>query len=198
MIPRGHDLRPESLSGDPAGTPFDPQQGRLIVVPGLECRPVPDAQRYVLRCQPEHAEVLGRTTGWPLKVSLLSAHSEGNRSALHLGPDEWLLLDFHNAVGHGELQFAAAAAGMTYSLVDAGHRQCAIHVHGPAAIDLLAAGCPLDLDESAFPVDHCTRTLLGKIEIVLWRREPASFRLEFWRSYTDYAWSFLATAARHL
>jgi heterotetrameric sarcosine oxidase gamma subunit len=43
---------------------------------------------------------------------------------------------------------------------------------------LLAAGVPLDLDLSAFPVGMVPRTLLLKAEIPLWRREAERFRLE--------------------
>jgi sarcosine oxidase subunit gamma len=44
----------------------------------------------------------------------------------------------------------------------------------------------------------CTRTLLGKAEIVLWRIGAAAFRLEVWRSFAPYVSAFLAEAARGL
>jgi len=61
---------------------------------------------------------------------------------------------------------------------------------------LLAAGCPLDLDASAFPVGMCTRTMLAKAEIVLWRTDPQVFRVEVWRSFVAYVSQFLGEAAR--
>ena len=47
-----------------------------------------------------------------------------------------------------------------------------------------------------FPVGACSRTILGKIEIVLLRTAEDSFRVECWRSFSDYAWTFLTEAAR--
>ena len=91
---------------------------------------------------------------------------------------------------------AAALERLPHSLVDVSHRQSALAVSGPQAATLLAAGCPLDLDESAFPVGMCTRTVLAKAEVMLWRTEPQVFRLEVWRSFVAYVSQFLGEAAR--
>jgi sarcosine oxidase subunit gamma len=76
------------------------------------------------------------------------------------------------------------------------HRQSALAVSGPQATTLLAAGCPLDLDASVFPVGMCTRTMLAKAEVVLWRTDPQVFRVEVWRSFVAYVSQFLGEAAR--
>jgi sarcosine oxidase, subunit gamma len=44
----------------------------------------------------------------------------------------------------------------------------------------------------------CTRTVLAKAEIVLWRRAHDSFHLEVWRSFAGYVSGVLAEAAREL
>jgi sarcosine oxidase, subunit gamma len=54
----------------------------------------------------------------------------------------------------------------------------------------------LDLDLSAFPVGMCTRTVLAKAEIVLWRTSQDVFHVEVWRSFADYVSRFLAEVAR--
>jgi sarcosine oxidase, subunit gamma len=61
---------------------------------------------------------------------------------------------------------------------------------------LLAAGIALDLDERSFPVNMCTRTMLAKAEVVLWRTQPDAFHLEVWRSFAAYVSQYLAEAAR--
>ena len=76
------------------------------------------------------------------------------------------------------------------------HRQSALSVSGTHAATVLSAGCPLDLDISAFPVGMCTRTMLAKAEVVLWRTGAAAFRLEVARSFVAYVSEFLADAAR--
>ncbi|MDR3372596.1 MAG: sarcosine oxidase subunit gamma family protein, partial [Ancalomicrobiaceae bacterium] len=55
---------------------------------------------------------------------------------------------------------------------------------------------PLDLDVSAFPVGMSTRTVLAKVEIVLWRKAASTFHLECGRSFAPYVHGFVAEAAR--
>ena len=49
---------------------------------------------------------------------------------------------------------------------------------------------------SAFPVGMCSRTVLGKAEVVLWRTAAQVFRIEVWRSFASYLTGFLEEAAR--
>jgi sarcosine oxidase subunit gamma len=69
-------------------------------------------------------------------------------------------------------------------------------VCGAGAADVLNACCPRYLSLAAFPVGAAARTVLGKIEIVLFRTGEDAFRVECWRSFSDYAFTFLAEAAR--
>ena len=116
----------------------------------------------------------------------------GSRAALWLGPDEWLLLDESGS----SLVADCAKAKALSSTVDISHRNVAIAVAGPAAEATLSAGCPQDLSAAAFPVGACSRTILGKVEIVLWRTGTDTFRVECWRSFADYVFGFLSEAAR--
>ena len=80
-------------------------------------------------------------------------------------------------------------------MVDVGHRQAGLVLEGPGAMDALAAGCPLDLHPTAFPVGMCTRTVFGKAEIVLWRQDMDRFHVEVWRSFAAYVCGLLERAA---
>ena len=83
-----------------------------------------------------------------------------------------------------------------HSAVGISHRNVAIAVTGPAAAAAINAGCPQDLSLAAFPVGACSRTMLGKVEIVLLRTAEDAFRVECWRSFSDYVWTFLTEAAK--
>ena len=139
-------------------------------------------------------------TALGLTLSEVACRSTTNNrcAALWLGPDEQLLLA---AVGDGAAigaQLRDALSALPHSVVDMSHRQLALEVSGPTGQTLLNAGCPLDLHPSAFPIGMCTRTVLGKADIVLWRTGPDSFHVEVWRSFADYVARFLAEAAREL
>ena len=139
-------------------------------------------------------EVFPHSFGIALPTTPMRAHAEGARAALWLGPDEWLLLapDAEGSVLGAAL--ADALHGQAASLVDVSHRQIGLIVAGPRATELLNAGCPLDLDPAAFPVGMCTRTLLAKVEIVLWRTAEDTFRTEVTRSFAPYVVELLREA----
>ena len=119
-----------------------------------------------------------------LGTTMLRATALGTGHALKLGPDDWLLIDAEPP--------SIAAAG---SVVDIGARQIGLIVEGPGARDVLAAGCPLDTADAAFPVAMATRTIFGKAEIILWRTGDDAWRIEVWRSFADYAVRLLRRAA---
>ncbi len=83
-----------------------------------------------------------------------------------------------------------------HSLVDVSHRQVALRIAGPRASELLASGCPLDLDPDAFPVGMCTRTVLARAEVVLWRLSAEEYHLETGRSFSGYVLEWLREAER--
>jgi sarcosine oxidase subunit gamma len=80
--------------------------------------------------------------------------------------------------------------------VDVSHRQIALEIAGRQAAAILSNACPLDLDIRQFPVHMCTRTVLAKAEIVLWRTAPDVFHLEVWRSFQGYVQQLLAEIGR--
>ena len=151
---------------------------------GVRIDAAPPMARLLLRGDPA---ALGRRIQLDLPTTPCTA-AAGVRSALWLGPDEWLVL-------------APAATGWTEwddehgAAIDIGHRQIAFTVTGEQAATVLAVGCPLDLDRSVFPAGSCTRTVFGKAEIVLWRREPHVFHIEVWRSFAAYVGGLLAEGA---
>lgn len=159
---------------------------------------VPPATRLSFRGGPDAADACGRALGVALPRQACRAAEAGPRAALWLGPDEWLLLA---PEGETAPLFAAiedALGAVPHALVDVSHRQVGFAVAGRRAADLINSGCPLDLDPSAFPVGMCTRTLLAKCDVALWRRGPDAFRLEVNRSFADYLAGYLRVAERGL
>lgn len=154
------------------------------------------AGRWLLQCAAADVERLETQLGWPLGRPMLTATALDTSHVLRLGPGEWLLIA--GSAAHGLVStaraFADADTPVPFSLVDVGERQLALQLSGEHAEDVLATGCPLDLRLEQFRVDSCTRTVLGKIEIVLWRTARRSFRVEYWRSYRAYLHDFIDEA----
>jgi sarcosine oxidase subunit gamma len=167
-----------------------------LVSASAALRALAPATRYVLRGGSDARAAAESALRFGIPATACRATVEGDRAALWLGPDEWLLIAPQPPPCGFAAGLAEALEGLAHSLVDVSHRQSALAVSGPHATTLLAAGCPLDLDASAFPVGMCTRTRLAKAEIVLWRTDPQVFRVEVWRSFVAYVSQFLGEAAR--
>jgi sarcosine oxidase subunit gamma len=154
------------------------------------------AARFIFQGGPAAREAAGRGFGVALPTLACRAEVAGERAALWLGPDEWLLLA---PPGEGDAIHVAledALTGQPHSLVDITHRQVALSVTGPRARDLIASGCPLDLAPESYPVGMCTRTLFAKAEVVLWRRSAEEYHLETGRSFSGYVLGWLREAQR--
>jgi len=149
------------------------------------------ASRFIYRGAPD---LVPATFGIELPTTPMRAHVAGDRAALWLGPDEWLLLAADADGPELAAEFSDTSSGKPASVVDVSHRQLGLVAAGPRAAVLLNAGCPLDLDPAAFPVGMCTRTILAKSEIVLWRTADEVFRIEVARSFVPYVVAFLAEA----
>jgi sarcosine oxidase, subunit gamma len=154
------------------------------------------AARFILQGGPAARDAAGQAFGVALPEVACRANSDGERSALWLGPDEYLLLAPEGVAERVAAEIAIALSGVAHSLVDVSDRQVAIALTVPTAGDILSHGCPLDLDPAEFTIGMCTRTVFGKADIVLWRKDAATFHLEVWRSFSNYLLGYLREAAR--
>jgi sarcosine oxidase subunit gamma len=159
-------------------------------------RPLPPMARYILRGGPLVIAAAGNALGLAISQTVCRSWMNVNHAALCLGPDEHLLLGPDATEIAGVLE--PALLDLPHSLVDVSHRQTALLISGPHAAIALNAGCPLNLDLGAFPVGMCSRTVLAKAEVVLWRTSEEIFHIEVWRSFAAYVSGFLAEAARGL
>jgi sarcosine oxidase subunit gamma len=157
---------------------------------------LPPAMRFVL-----HGDAAARTAAAPVwgagfAEDACRAVTQGARATLWLGPDEYLLYGGDEWAKEAALAALEQALGdRPCALVDISHRQFAVEVSGPHAATILSGACPLDLDLSEFPTGMCTRTVLAKADIVMWRIREDAFHLEIWRSFSGYASGLLREIA---
>ena len=164
---------------------------------------LPPGGRWVLHGGPGARAAAASVWGVACSEKACRAVVSGSRATLWMGPDEYLLLDLGSADdSSGESRAALAQnleqalAGAPHALVDVSHRQFALEISGSHAATILSGACPLDLDTRHFPVGMCTRTVLAKADIVLWRTGETMFHLEAWRSFAAYVAGLLGEIAR--
>lgn len=170
-----------------------PLEHHAFAASGISLLPAPFAERVSLRARPDAVGALGQALGIELPVKPRTTASSNGLAALWLGPDEWLLVAKSGTGLAGQL---AGVKGGLYSAVDVSHRNTAIIVEGPKAANVINSGCPQDLSLAAFPVGACARTLLAKSEVILYRQGANKFRVECWRSFSNYVWLYLVDAAK--
>ncbi|MCX7303121.1 MAG: sarcosine oxidase subunit gamma [Hyphomicrobiales bacterium] len=168
------------------------EAGRAFSARGVELVALPPAHRISLRAPAGSVAELSKALGLTLPQKPKTSASKGTRTALWLGPDEWLVFDD----GAKDPLNDCAGVAALHSAVGISHRNIAASVTGPGAARTVNAGCPQDLSLALFPVGGCSRTILGKAEIVLLRTGDEAFRVECWRSFSDYVLTFLTEGAR--
>ncbi|KGF69546.1 sarcosine oxidase subunit gamma [Hoeflea sp. BAL378] len=169
-----------------------PLAGRISGAAGVQLTPAAPAARVSLRAGANDAKALSTALGLDLPLRpKTSAGSLPGRLAAWLGPDEWLVID-----ETGDPLADLGKAEVLCSAVDISHRNTAILVSGKGARATLESGCPQNLSDSVFPVGAASRTVLGKIEVVIIRTADTDYRVECWRSFSTYAFDFLSESAR--
>lgn len=167
-------------------------EGRFLNADGLTLVRAEPAARLSLRAPKTAIKSLSKALGLDLPERPKTSSAKDGRAALWLGPDEWLVIDENQAVLAG----ACASVAEFHSAVDVSHRNTAVLVSGARVETVLNAGCPQDLSLDAFPVCACSRTVFGKAEVILWRTGADAFRVECWRSFSDYVFMLLEQATR--
>ena len=172
--------------------PRQPMDGRAAGSANVSVMPAADASRLSLRARPDAISALSKALGIVLPVKPKTSVTKGTRTACWLGPDEWLILDDAGKDLVGE----CAKSKVLHSAVDISQRNTAAIVTGANAEGTISAGCPQNLSDTAFPVGAVSRTLLGKVEVIIHRTGAQTFRVECWRSFADYVFTYLSDAAR--
>jgi len=170
-------------------------------VPAAEwIKPIPPAMRFIFHGDARARAAAAPAWGVHFAEEACRARIQDARATLWLGPDEYLLYGADEEITEAAANATAEAleralVDVPHALVNIGHRQFALEVSGPHAEAILSGGCPLDLDLGEFPVGMCTRTVLAKADIVLWRIRDDAFHIEVWRSFNGYVCGLLREIA---
>lgn len=113
-----------------------------------------------------------------------------------MSPDELLLLCPYDGVT-AALDKATATLGKAHALaVNVSDARALLQVSGPAAREVLAKLCPVDLSPGAFQPGMFRRTRMAQVPAALWMPDAHSFHVVCFRSVADYAFNLLKVAAQ--
>lgn len=153
-----------------------------FVAAGVTISLAPPMTRFSLRAGNGQAlqTLLGAKV--PMKVGAIES------GIACLGPDEWLLRAAQGTT-------VPMGTAQPVAVTDVSERAICLIVEGPRSANILASGCPLDLEN--FAVGRATRTIFETVEIILIRDAEDRFQVEIWRSFAPWLWTALTTAASH-
>ncbi|MGY3034007.1 sarcosine oxidase subunit gamma [Bradyrhizobium sp. USDA 4354] len=182
----------------PQSNVLTPLALKTRVIPDAMLAVLPDVAKFSFRGRSSAVAAACDAFGVELPQVACRFTTKGARSALWLGPDEWLLQAVSDAPAELFAHIESALAGCPYSLVDISHRSVAFSISGSKTEYVLNHGCPLDLSIVQFPVGMCTRTVIGKAPVVLSRSDASTFHVDVWRSFAPYLWQLLNEARSEL
>jgi len=155
--------------------------------------PLDACERVSLRANEKAIAGLGKAIGTALPKKPGTSSEKNGVIAMWIGPDEWFV---SAPEGTGlEAKINKVKTGL-FSAVSINHRNTGLNVSGKKTVNALNSGCPRDLSLKAFPIGTCSRTMIAKAEVILYRTGAHEFRVECWRSFSDYVWKYLMDAAR--
>ena len=136
--------------------------------------------------------------GGPLPTAADSWTEVPGGRAMRLGPDEWLLTHATARPEDWEFHVDEAAAAHAGTAVDVSAQRTTIRLRGPAARELLAFGCAIDLRPASFPHGRCAQTLLGQAPVLLVAHGDDDLQLFVRTSMAGYVVDWLVDAAQEL
>ncbi|MGH6717801.1 MAG: sarcosine oxidase subunit gamma, partial [Alphaproteobacteria bacterium] len=128
-----------------------------------------------------------------LPLEPLGLTGAGDRVAW-LAPDRWLVVA-HDRAGEALADALRKRLGRAAHVHDVTDGLVAVDVTGRRGDDVMAAVCGLDLHARAFPADRAARTLVGGVDVLIYRVD-GGFRLHVGRPVARHLWAWLVAAAR--
>jgi sarcosine oxidase subunit gamma len=151
-----------------------------------------------LRADPEDAGLMQRLAaelGFSLPVIPNTVGSHGERRALWLAPDEWLIVGLDDQREMLDRALREGLADAFGSIVDVSANRLVLEIRGGRARDLLAHGVAIDLDPRSFGPRRCAQTLLAKTQVIIESRDESAFHIFTRISFACYLADFLLDAA---
>lgn len=104
-----------------------------------------------------------RVLGFALPLAPNTSGGAGARSALWLGPDQWLVV----APAHDVPPLDTALAGHSASIVDVSDLRAVFQLAGPMSREVLRKGCAVDLHPRVFGTGAVALTALARVRAIL-------------------------------
>jgi sarcosine oxidase subunit gamma len=131
---------------------------------------VPFVGQVALRGKAEDGafrDIAGQVLGLDLPLSSGSVVESEAVRIIWLGPDHWLVVTNEGEAPALVTGLQEALASQFTAVIDVSGARMRLSLAGPAARDVLASGCTLNLDPSVFPAGHALQTPVGNATAII-------------------------------
>ncbi len=161
----------------------------------LSLRMLPTTGKLVLRGNPVDStftKPVKELLGVELPIIANSVEISKIGTVIWRGPNEWMIEIPLNQVEILATQLETALRGQHISIVDITDAYSVLRLSGQGARDVLASGCPINLNENDFSAYQCAQSHYHKAGIILrFIDETPAFDVFVRRSETTYLWQLL-------
>lgn len=155
---------------------------------------LPLEARFNLRVRAADKKAIEKALGLTLPDRVGLAGSTKQRTALCLGPDEWVINS--SAKDTDTLEASLTKATVPHSLVNVTDREVTWRLSGPRAAELLSTGIARDL--AKIKPQTGARTIFDGVQAVLFRETEHDWTLSVWRSFAPHARHLIDTVNEEL
>lgn len=135
--------------------------------------------------------------GLDLPTTANTVSVSGDRAALWLSPDEWLVMVPFATRAQTIDDLKRALAGKHVSITDVSANRTILELSGSKAREVLAKGCGLDLHPRAFKAGQCAQTVVARSQAVIWQvDETPTYRVLVRPSFAAYLTDFFIDAMK--
>ena len=180
----------EDMGGEAVNLQAPPVVGKILIR-GLEDDP---AFLRAAQAALGVALPLVPNTTAPLPTAGGAGEKGAGERIFWMGPSEWLVWTSEREALMSALD--DGLSGAHSALTDVSDYYAILRLSGDLAREVLAHGCPLDLDESAFGAGSCAQTRFRAAAILLHCADSApTFEVQMRWSYAEYLRRYFAEAA---
>jgi sarcosine oxidase subunit gamma len=161
---------------------------------------LPIAGQIDLRGDPSDASFVGtprQALGLDLPTLPNTVAVAGDRAALWLSPDEWLILLPFPARASVLAALRTALNGRHASITDVSANRTILELTGSKAREVLAKGCGLDLHPRRFKPGQCAQTVVARSQALIWQTDNVpTYRVLVRPSFAGYLADFFVDAMK--
>ena len=158
----------------------------------------PEFESINLRGDPQNAEFVASvasTLGQALP-DIANTMTVGSHRVFWLGPNEWQIMTSSIDPPGLLARLSESLSGQHACVTDVSGGLVSFQLAGPAARDILARGCTLDLHINNFRLGSCAQSGLAKANVLIGLIDDApSFQIVVRRSFAEYLALWLQAAA---